>query len=51
MLLDLLIKINKIKLNLLISKNYNYQIILKQSQKLDGYITKKTLELINKKKK
>ena len=51
MFLDLLIKINKIKLNYLISKKYDYQIILQQSQKLDEYITKKTLILLDKKKK
>ena len=46
MVLDLLIKINKIKLNNMISKNVDYEIILNQSQKLDKYITKKTIELI-----
>lgn len=51
MLLDLLIKINKIKLNNLISKNKDYETILKQSQKLDKYITKKTNIIIKKKKK
>lgn len=50
MILDLLIKINKIRLNKMISKNENYEIILKQSQKLDKYITKKTIYLINKQK-
>ena len=50
MLLDLLIKINKIKLNRMISKNLDYQIILKQSQKLDKYITEKTQNLIERKK-
>lgn len=50
MILDLLIKINKIKLNKMISKNKNYEIILKQSQKLDKYITLKTIQIINKKK-
>lgn len=47
--LDLLIKINKIILNNMIKNNYDYETILKQSQKLDKYITKKTLELMNKK--
>ncbi len=51
MILDLLIKINKIKLNRMISKNKDYEIILKQSQKLDKYITEKTIYLINKHKK
>lgn len=49
MLLDLLIKINKIKLEAMISKEENYAMIVKQSQKLDKYITKKTLELMKKK--
>lgn len=48
MILDLLIKINKIKLNKMISENVDYEIILNQSQKLDKYITKKTIELIKK---
>ena len=48
MILDLLIKINKFKLNNMISKNKNYEIILKQSQKLDKFITKKTFYLIKK---
>lgn len=51
MILDLLIKFNKIKLNRMISKNKDYEIILKQSQKLDKYITEKTIYLINKHKK
>lgn len=50
MILDLLIKINKIKLNNMISKDKDYEIILKQSQKLDKYITKKTIALINRKR-
>ena len=50
MVLDLLIKINKIKLDNMISKNVDYEIILNQSQKLDKYITKKTIELIKRKK-
>lgn len=50
MILDLLIKINKIKLNYMISKEKNYEIILKQSQKLDKYIAKKTILLINRKR-
>ena len=50
MILDLLIKINKIKLNNMISKEKDYEIILKQSQKLDKYITKKTIFLINKRR-
>lgn len=48
--LDLLIKINKIILNNMIVNNCDYEKILKQSQKLDKYITKKTIELMNKKK-
>ena len=51
MLLDLLIKINKIKLNRMISQNKNYNIILKQSQILDKYIAKKTVSIIENKKK
>lgn len=50
MILDLLIKFNKIKLNRMIEKNKNYEIILNQSQKLDKYITKKTIKLIEKSK-
>ena len=50
MILDLLIKINKTKLNNMISRNEDYEIILKQSQKLDKYITEKTIELMNKNK-
>ena len=50
MILDLLIKFNKIKLNRMIEKNKNYEIILKQRQKLDKYITKKTINLIEKSK-
>lgn len=49
MFLDLLIKINKIKLEAMISKEEEYSEIVKQSQKLDKYITKKTLELMKKK--
>lgn len=49
MILDLLIKINKLKLNRMISKNKDYNDILKQSQKLDKFIAQKTIELINKK--
>ena len=51
MVLDLLIKLNKIKLNKMIEQNENYEIILRQSQKLDIYITEKTIKLINKKNK
>ncbi|MBO5412846.1 MAG: Spo0E family sporulation regulatory protein-aspartic acid phosphatase [Clostridia bacterium] len=51
MILDLLIKINKNKLNKMIERNINYEVILKQSQKLDTYITEKTIKLINKSKK
>lgn len=47
MMLDLLIKINKNKLNKMISQNKDYTLILKQSQKLDKYITQKTIEIIN----
>lgn len=50
MKLDLLIIVNKTRLNNMISRNEDYEVILKQSQKLDKYITKKTIELINKKK-
>ena len=50
MLLDLLIKINKINLNYMISSNKKYELIVAQSQKLDKYITKKTIILINKHK-
>ena len=50
MILDLLIKINKIKLNYMISNNKKYEVIVTQSQKLDKYIIKKTLKLINKHK-
>lgn len=49
MILDLLIKINKDKLNKMIEENEDYESILKQSQKLDVYITQKTIELMNKK--
>ena len=49
MFLDLLIKINKKKLEAMISKEEEYSKIVKQSQKLDKYITKKTLELMKKK--
>lgn len=51
MILDLLIKINKDKLNKMIERNEDYENILKQSQKLDIYITEKTIKLINKKGK
>lgn len=51
MILDLLIKINKLKLNKMIEQNDDYESILKQSQKLDIYITQKTISLINKRKK
>lgn len=51
MFLDLLIKINKNKLNRMISQNREYARILKQSQKLDKYITQKTIEIISKKEK
>ena len=50
MMLDLLIKINKFILDNMISRNLNYEIILKQSQKLDKYITKKTIKLMKKNK-
>ena len=49
MILDLLIKINKNKLDNMISNNFDYEVVLKQSQKLDRYITKKTMEIISKK--
>lgn len=51
MILDLLIKINKKKLNKMIEQNKEYENILRQSQKLDTYITEKTIKLINKSKK
>lgn len=51
MILDLLIKLNKVKLNKMIEQNENYEIILRQSQKLDTYITEKTIRLINKRNK
>ena len=51
MILDLLIRLNKIKLNKMIEQNENYETILRQSQKLDTYITAKTIKLINKKNK
>lgn len=51
MFLDLLIKINKNKLNRMISQNKDYSLILNQSQKLDKYITRKTIEIISKKGK
>ena len=51
MILDLLIKLNKVKLNKMIEQNENYETILRQSQKLDTYITQKTIRLINKSKK
>ena len=51
MILDLLIKINKLKLNKMIEQNDDYESILRQSQKLDTYITQKTIRLINKRKK
>ena len=50
MILDLLIKINKIKLNQMISNNKKYELIVMQSQKLDKYITIKTIKLMNKHK-
>jgi hypothetical protein len=51
MILDLLIKVNKVKLNKMIEQNEDYENILRQSQKLDTYITQKTIQLINKRKK
>ena len=51
MVLDLLIKLHKVKLNKMIEQNENYETILRQSQKLDTYITEKTIRLINKKTK
>lgn len=51
MVLDLFIKINKIKLNRMISNDENYDLILKQSQKLDKYITQKTIDMINQKER
>ena len=51
MILDLLIKLNKVKLNKMIEQNENYETILRQSQKLDIYITHQTSRLINKRNK
>lgn len=51
MILDLLIKINKKKLNQMVEQNEDYESILRQSQKLDVYITQKTIRLINKRNK
>ena len=51
MILDLLIKINKKKLNKMIEQNKEYENILRQSQKLDTYITEKTIKLITKVRK
>lgn len=45
-MLDLILKYHKRKLNNMILKNYNYDKILKQSQKLDKYINKKMKELL-----
>lgn len=50
-ILDLLIRINKNKLNKMIEHNYDYEIILRQSQKLDVYIMQKTIKMINKRNK
>lgn len=51
MILDLLIRINKKKLNKMIEHNYDYEVILRQSQKLDVYIAQKTIRMINKRNK
>ena len=51
MILDLLIRLNKVKLNKMIEQNENYETILRQSQKLDKYITEKTIKLIEKRHK
>lgn len=51
MILDLLIRLNKVKLNKMIEQNEDYENILKQSQKLDKYIAQKTIILINKRRK
>ena len=50
MKLDLLIIVNKKRLNNMISNDCDYEKILKQSQKLDKYIALKTIELINNRK-
>ena len=47
MMLDLLIKINKDKLNKMISQNKDYTLLLMRSQKLDKYIWLKVFEIIN----
>lgn len=41
MSIDLLIERNRLKLEKLIEENADYDVILKQSQKLDKYIIKK----------
>lgn len=49
MFLDLMIKFNKQKLDNMIENNVDYEFILKQSQKLDKYITKKTVIMLEQK--
>lgn len=51
MVLNLLIIFNKKILNKMIEKNEDYNKILRQSQKLDKYITKKQKKLYKKEKK
>lgn len=45
-MLDLLLNYHKRKLDNMISKNYEYDKILKQSQKVDKYINRKMKELL-----
>ena len=45
-MLDLLLNYHKRKLDNMIEKEYNYDKILKQSQKVDRYINKKMKELL-----
>ena len=49
MFLDLMIKFNKQKLDNMIENNVDYEFIIKQSQKLDKYITKKTVIMLEQK--
>ena len=45
-MLDLLLNYHKRKLDNMISKNYNYDKILRQSRIVDKYINKKMKELL-----
>ena len=45
-MLDLILKYHKRKLDNMIEKGYNYDKILKQSQKVDKYINRKMKELL-----